>query len=206
MTFEEKFWLLIIGGLIAIITAFVTNFLNRRWLVDEVAQNQIIEAQVEIYRKLGRDVARLTNDVLQLLAYLAFESRKMIAEGKSNDEMLLEINKEFAPKSSELLERVFILKEEYIFLPTEVIASIKKLQEVTWQAFKNATPETLSNSYKILDAADKLLCQIRLITSQIMSRQKKVSSLIKDIPEEGFATRMEREAVQGLRNTKKNSS
>lgn len=202
MTFEDKIWLMIIGALISIITAFVTNWLNRRWLADEVAQNQIVEAHIEIYRKLGKNIAMITNDALQLLAYLAAESGRMKAEGKNNNEILRAINKKFRPKSIEILKRVSSLKEEYVFLPTQVVMSIKELEEITWHVFKNATPETLIDSYRIIDSTDSLLSQIRSIMADVMSRRKKVSSIIEDIPKEGFASNLEKKAVQELKDMK----
>ena len=178
------------------ITALVTNWLNRRWLADEVAQNQIIEAHIEIYSKLGKNIATITNDALQLLAYLAAESNRMKAEGKSNNEILREVNKEYNPKSIDLLKRVSSLKEEYVFLPAHVVLSIKNLEETTWHVFKNASPETLKDSYKIIDSTDLLLSQIRSIMADVMSRRKKVSTIIEDIPPEGFASNLEKKAVQ----------
>lgn len=202
MTFEDKFWLLILGALISVITALVTNWLNRRWLADEVAQNKIVETYIEIYRKLGKNIAAIQNDALQLLAYLAAESNRMKAEGKNNNKILLEINKEFNTKSIDLLKRVSSLKEEYVFLPAQVVLLIKNVEETTWHVFKNATSETLRDSYKIIDSINLLLSQIRSIMADIMSRRKKVSSIIEDIPPEGFASNLEKKAVQELKDMK----
>ena len=202
MTFEDKIWLAVIGGLIGLGTAIVTSWLNRRWLADEVAENSVIDAQIEVYRQLGKNVAGITTDAIQLIAYLAFESGRMKAEGKTNCEFLKEANKEFAPKSIDLLRRVAALKEEYVFLPIQVIASIQTLQEATYEVFKDANPNTLSSFYKISEASDELLKHIRLITADVMSRKQKISALIEKIPEHGFASSIERKAVEELRNTK----
>lgn len=95
-----------------------------------------------------------------------------------------------------IIEKAQALRKNYALLPVPVISALKRFENVIWQTFRNPTIEDLNNVSRILDASDALLNAIRTTTADVMKRDEKLSELIGEIPESGYAPPYIRNAVR----------
>ena len=77
---EDKIILTLIGTAVGLITAIVTSWLNKRAFREEIAESDILKAQLEDYKSIWGIVTKMNFECTQLLSWMGTQIAQMKKE------------------------------------------------------------------------------------------------------------------------------
>jgi hypothetical protein len=159
--------------------------------------SEIIKTHISKYWHLGEKVAQITHDTTQLLSKIGTTVED--SKGKSNYDVLNEVNKYFNTESVPIIKDAMSLKKFYVLLPVMVIDKLMIFEQVVWNVLKNKDFKSGGN---LLLVQNELLSAIRIVNSELLSGELKLSNILKEVPENGFSPAYLQSAFENI-TTKK---
>jgi len=180
---NDQIILAIIGAGIGMVTAIITSWLNKRAFREEIAESDILKTQLEDYKSIWEIVTKVNYESIQLLGWMSIQVNDMRKSGVSEDKIISVINKEFNPKSIDILKNTMSLNKYFISIPADLVESLKCYESSIWTILK----QHKFDKYKdIIDESEKVFNSIRNITAKLVKRELKISDSIGEIPEGGY--------------------
>lgn len=155
-------------------------------------EGDILYTQINVYLELAGQVAELTHNSLQLIYQLKTVMDEGEKKGKTEQEILTDINILYEKKSPDILEQSMLLKKYYVLLPISVIDGLLNLQDVIWDLIKD---QNFHISPSLINAEEKLLKTIREINSKLLSGEEELSTLLSEAPKNGFIPKYMRSVI-----------
>lgn len=189
----DEIILALIGAGVGLVTAIITSWLNKRAFREEIAESDILKAQLEDYKSIWEIVTKVNFESTQLLSWIAGQNAQMQKEGIQENQILSNLNKEFAPKSIDILKTVMSLNKYYISIPVPLIEALKSYENSIWTVLKQ---QKFGKSKEIPDKSEVIFQSIREITAKLVKREFKISDSIGGVPEGGYLSEYIKEAFK----------
>ncbi len=146
-------------------------------------ESEILNTHIHVYWKLGKQITTITHNLLQLLSRCATVMHEGQVKGKTEKEILNSINMFFSKESLPIIESSMLLKKYYILLPVCVIENLQEFEAVVWRILKE---HDFGISSLLIEAQENLLKSIREVNAKLLSGEVMLSSILADIPIDGF--------------------
>jgi hypothetical protein len=185
--------LALIGASVGLVTANITSWLNKRAFREEIAESDILKAQLEDYKSIWEIVTKVNFESIQLLSWLGRQTAQMQKEGIPNKQILSNLNKEFNPKSIDILKTVMSLNKYYVGISAPLIEALKSYEDSIWVVLKQ---QKFDKTKEILDKSEEVFRSIREITARLVKREFKISDSVGGIPKGGYLPEYIKEAFK----------
>jgi len=176
---EDKIILTLIGTAVGLITAIVTSWLNKRAFREEIAESDILKAQLEDYKSIWGIVTKMNFECTQLLSWMGTQIAQMKKENIPKNQISSTLNKKFTPKSVEILTTVMSLSKYYVTIPASLIDALKSYETSIWRVLNL---QKFDESNEILEKSEVVFRSIREITAELVKREVKISESVRDAP------------------------
>ena len=189
---DAKIQLTIVGGFIglftAIVSAFITNYINKKVFREELAENDITKKILEDYKLLWEAITQTNHNILQLLSWM----NHIITDGRKNSlsdtQILKKINSEYPKRTYEIQSTVMNLNKFYLVMPAKIIDKLQDYEESVVKLCKSQNPEEMQNKpfTSILPYSEELFNLIKENQEKIIKRKIKISDSIGERPLNGY--------------------
>lgn len=165
-----------IGVMAAVISAFLTNLLNRRFFRDQLAEQRYAEVYLDKMLDLWGDVSDIYLDFIHVLGEIAnleeLSRESPMSEIRSEQERIL--REKLPPISfrAAALDRYY-----YLFTPRQADA-LKDFQRMLTASWESLTPAQSGHFLKTLgEKYSNLIYEMRHLQAELHSRKKKASDI-----------------------------
>jgi len=181
----------VLNGFMIYLAAWIKN----RWL-PEVGKEQVLLFNIQSYQQLGIKASRLRQEAFHLITSTVNVHNSLRQDGRSNMQIWEKLLEQYNP--DKVFFEINSLKKDFSYLPAKMIDTIKELEHLLLQMFRELNFDQFKQAERVIELTDKLSNQIRDHTIDIMKRNKNNFELLVEKPKGGYASKSEIEAAKAL--------
>lgn len=168
----------LIGLMVAVIAAFLTNLLNRRYFREQLGEQRYFEVYLNKMLDLWEEVADIYKETTRVFVII---DEKMQDQGISQEKFLKEREQIYRQGMTRILRKTISLGSYYLLLSRSLVDALKQLEGALMKVNKSMSidfEEPLSILEELTPFFNKVFEQVRNDLSNLAARETTVSKIL----------------------------